>query len=111
MNNELITLPGNMALATATDLADYLVRKGIPFRDAHEIVGSSVAYCVEHRCDLAELPLDTAAAAAAARARSSSRATRFSSALMKASRSAYSCSAVSRAGSHRARRRSSSALS
>jgi argininosuccinate lyase len=43
--------------ATATDLADYLVRKGIPFRDAHEIVGSSVAYCVAERCDLAELPL------------------------------------------------------
>ena len=30
--------------STATDLADYLVRKGIPFRDAHEIVGKSVAY-------------------------------------------------------------------
>jgi argininosuccinate lyase len=43
--------------ATATDLADYLARKGIPFRDAHEIVGSSVAYCVAERCDLAELPL------------------------------------------------------
>lgn len=44
--------------ATATDLADYLVRKGIPFRDAHEVVGKSVAYCVEKGCDLAELSLD-----------------------------------------------------
>ena len=33
--------------STATDLADYLVRKGIPFRDAHEIVGKSVAYGVQ----------------------------------------------------------------
>ena len=41
--------------ATATDLADYLVRKGIPFRDAHEIVGRAVAHCVEHHCDLADL--------------------------------------------------------
>jgi argininosuccinate lyase len=44
--------------ATATDLADYLVRKGIPFRDAHEVVGKSVAYCVDKGCDLAELSLD-----------------------------------------------------
>jgi argininosuccinate lyase len=43
--------------ATATDLADYLVRKGIPFRDAHEVVGQSVAYCVNKGCDLAELDL------------------------------------------------------
>jgi len=44
--------------ATATDLADYLVGKGIPFRDAHEVVGKSVAYCVEKSCDLADLSLD-----------------------------------------------------
>lgn len=43
--------------ATATDLADYLVRKGIPFRDAHEVVGRSVAYAVEQGKDLAELSL------------------------------------------------------
>ncbi len=43
--------------ATATDLADYLVRKGAAFRDAHEIVGKSVAYCVDKGCDLAELEL------------------------------------------------------
>ena len=43
--------------ATATDLADYLVRKGMAFRDAHEVVGQSVAYCVEHGRDLAELSL------------------------------------------------------
>jgi argininosuccinate lyase len=43
--------------ATATDLADYLVRKGLPFRDAHEVVGKAVACCVEKGCDLAELEL------------------------------------------------------
>jgi len=44
--------------ATATDLADYLVRKGVPFRDAHEIVGKAVRHAVERGCDLAELTLD-----------------------------------------------------
>jgi argininosuccinate lyase len=44
--------------ATATDLADYLVRKGVPFRDAHEIVGKSVALGVETGRDLAEMSLD-----------------------------------------------------
>src|SRR5690554_4566798 len=43
--------------ATATDLADYLVRKGIAFRDAHEIVGKSVAYGIEQKKDLSELSL------------------------------------------------------
>ncbi len=43
--------------ATATDLADYLVRKGIPFRDAHEVVGKAVALCVDKRCDLSDLTL------------------------------------------------------
>ena len=44
--------------ATATDLADYLVRKGIPFRDAHEVVGKAVALCVERGCDLADLTIE-----------------------------------------------------
>ncbi|MFZ1327276.1 MAG: argininosuccinate lyase [Candidatus Contendobacter sp.] len=43
--------------ATATDLADYLVRKGIPFRDAHEIVGKAVRLGVETQRDLAEMTL------------------------------------------------------
>ena len=34
--------------STATDLADYLVRRGVPFRDAHEIVGQAVRYCIDH---------------------------------------------------------------
>ncbi len=44
--------------ATATDLADYLVRKGMAFRDAHEVVGKAVALCVERGCDLADLTLE-----------------------------------------------------
>jgi argininosuccinate lyase len=43
--------------ATATDLADYLVRKGIAFRDAHEIVGKSVAYAITQQKDLSALSL------------------------------------------------------
>ena len=43
--------------ATATDLADYLVRKGVAFRDAHEIVGRAVRHGVETGRDLSELPL------------------------------------------------------
>jgi argininosuccinate lyase len=43
--------------STATDLADYLVRKGIPFRDSHEIVGKSVAYGIEKNKDLSEMSL------------------------------------------------------
>jgi len=43
--------------ATATDLADYLVKKGMPFRDAHEVVGKSVAFGIEQGKDLAELSL------------------------------------------------------
>ncbi len=43
--------------ATATDLADYLVRKGIPFRDAHEVVGNAVALGVKTERDLSELSL------------------------------------------------------
>lgn len=43
--------------STATDLADYLVSKGLPFRDAHHVVGSAVARAAQQGCDLAELGL------------------------------------------------------
>jgi len=43
--------------STATDLADYLVRKGLPFRDAHEVVGKAVAHGVASGQDLAEMEL------------------------------------------------------
>lgn len=43
--------------STATDLADYLVRKGLPFREAHSVVGSIVRDCLERGCGLSDLPL------------------------------------------------------
>lgn len=45
--------------STATDLADYLVRRGLPFRDAHEVVGKAVAHGVETGTDLADMELST----------------------------------------------------
>jgi len=45
--------------ATATDLADYLVKKGLPFRDAHEVVAHAVKLALDAGKDLAELPLAT----------------------------------------------------
>jgi len=44
--------------ATATDLAEYLVRLDVPFRDAHEIVGSTVHYAIEQQKPLSELTLE-----------------------------------------------------
>jgi len=44
--------------ATATDLADYLVRKGLPFRDAHEIVGKTVRHGIAQGKELAAMTLD-----------------------------------------------------
>ena len=44
--------------STATDLADYLVKKGLPFRDAHHAVGSAVAYAGKKGVDLSDLSLD-----------------------------------------------------
>jgi len=44
--------------ATATDLADYLVKKGLPFRDAHEAVALAVRFAEQRGCDLADLKLD-----------------------------------------------------
>lgn len=46
------------SFATATDLADYLVRRGIPFRDAHEIVGRAVRYGLEQQRDLSRMTLE-----------------------------------------------------
>jgi len=44
--------------STATDLADYLVRKKIPFRDSHEIVGKAVAFCLANNKDLSEMSME-----------------------------------------------------
>ena|SRR3989338_2844742 len=44
---------------TATDMADYLVRKGLPFRQAHEVTGRVVAHCISHRMFFGNLDLET----------------------------------------------------
>lgn len=54
---ERMRTAAKQGFSTATDLADYLVRRGIAFRDAHEIVGKAVAFGVREERDLAELTL------------------------------------------------------
>jgi argininosuccinate lyase len=60
----IVVKPGAMeraakkGYATATDLADYLVKKGVPFRDAHEVVAAAVKAGLQQGKDLAELPLE-----------------------------------------------------
>jgi argininosuccinate lyase len=59
----MVAQPDNMraaamrGYATATDLADYLVKKGLPFRDAHDVVGKLVGVAISQSVDLAELSL------------------------------------------------------
>lgn len=43
--------------SNATDLADYLVNKGLPFREAHEVIGTLVAHCLDNNCFLLDLSL------------------------------------------------------
>lgn len=56
-NKDSMYNAAKLGYATATDLADYLVNKGMAFRDAHEVVGKSVAFAIEQKQDLAELSL------------------------------------------------------
>ncbi len=57
VNQASMRLAALEGFATATDLADYLVKKGMPFRDAHEVVALAVKHGVQKSCDLAELPI------------------------------------------------------
>ena len=56
-NREVMREAARRGFATATDLADYLVRKGVAFRDAHEIVGKAVAHGVDKKKDLSDMSL------------------------------------------------------
>jgi argininosuccinate lyase len=58
-NREAMRDAARRGFSTATDLADYLVRRGIPFRDAHEIVGAAVARAIALGVDLSEMSLDS----------------------------------------------------
>ncbi|MEO8347158.1 MAG: argininosuccinate lyase [Betaproteobacteria bacterium] len=57
VNSERMRAAAREGFATATDLADYLVRRGLPFRDAHEAVACAVRHAESKGCDLADLPL------------------------------------------------------
>src|SRR5207302_11145071 len=56
-NPERMRAAASEGFATATDLADYLVRKGMPFRDAHEPLARAVRHAETKGVDLADLPL------------------------------------------------------
>ncbi len=58
VRHEAMRAAALQGFATATDLADWLVRRGVPFRDAHEVVARAVRHCIERGCDLADLSLD-----------------------------------------------------
>ncbi|MFA5243207.1 MAG: argininosuccinate lyase [Sulfuricella sp.] len=57
VNKDAMRQAAFQGYATATDLADYLVKKGLPFRDAHEAVARAVRYAESRKCDLSELTL------------------------------------------------------
>ncbi|HYG32421.1 MAG TPA: argininosuccinate lyase [Methylophilaceae bacterium] len=57
VNKEAMRKAAAEGFATATDLADYLVKKGMPFRDAHEVVALAVRHAADKGCDLADLSL------------------------------------------------------
>ena len=57
LNENIAKNSAKKGYSTATDFADYLVKKQIPFRDAHEIVGKAVAYAVSKKLDLDELSM------------------------------------------------------
>lgn len=58
VNRERMREAASQGFATATDLADYLVRKGVPFRDAHEVVGRAVGECLAEGMALPDVPLE-----------------------------------------------------
>jgi argininosuccinate lyase len=58
-HREALEKAASAGFATATDLADYLVRKGLPFREAHEVVGKAVRHCIDHGLELPEMELAT----------------------------------------------------
>jgi argininosuccinate lyase len=55
VNTERLSRSAPVGFTLATDLAEYLVRRGVPFREAHEVVGHLVVWCQVHDCDLADV--------------------------------------------------------
>lgn len=58
VNKERMRQAVNQDFSNATDIADFLVNKGLPFRQAHEVIGKTVLYCIENKKYLLDLSLD-----------------------------------------------------
>ena len=59
LNQEICRTAAQRGYANATELADYLVSKGIPFRTAHDITGQVVLAAIDQHCGIEDLSLDT----------------------------------------------------
>ena len=59
VNAERMAAGASGGFINATDMADYLAARGVPFREAHAVIGRLVLYCEENNCALDEIPLDT----------------------------------------------------
>ena len=57
-NREIMKKSASKGFTNATDAADYLVGKGVPFRDAHSIIGQMVLYCIDKNCSIEELSME-----------------------------------------------------
>ena len=57
-NKEIMADSAMNGFTNATDAADYLVNKGVPFRDAHGIIGRLVLFCIEKNCSIDDLSLE-----------------------------------------------------
>ncbi len=57
-NKDAMMKSAMMGFTNATDAADYLVNKGMPFRDAHSVIGRLVLYCIDKKCAIDDLSLD-----------------------------------------------------
>ncbi len=57
-NKENMRRSAMLGFTNATDAADYLVKKGMPFRDAHSVIGKLVLYCIDKNCAIDDLSID-----------------------------------------------------
>ena len=57
-NKDVMRKSANNGFTNATDAADYLVKKGVPFRDAHGIVGRIVLYCIDKGIAIDDMSID-----------------------------------------------------
>ena len=57
-NSSKMEASARLGFTNATDAADYLVKKGMPFRDAHSVIGRLVLYCIEKNCAIDDLSIE-----------------------------------------------------